>query len=80
MVYTVAFLKDGGVIDRVVFTAAGYPEFHRELARVRSDFRSRRPGFKEIMSVTSGPDEDRPTSRVKPRSKPLGRPRRALLR
>jgi len=58
MVYTVAFLKDGGVIDKFVFTATGHPEFHRELARVRSDFRVRRPGLKEIMSVTSVYDED----------------------
>ena len=67
MVYTVAFLKDGGVIDKFVFTATGYPEFHKKLARVRFDFRLRRPGLKEIMSVTSEPREDLREGRAKPR-------------
>ena len=58
MVYTVAFLKDGAVIDRFVFTATGYPEFKKELTRVRSEFRARRPGSKEIMSVTTIHEED----------------------
>jgi len=53
MVYSVAFLKDGVAIDKFVFLADGYPEFMKELARVRAEFRTRRAGLKEVMSVAS---------------------------
>lgn len=41
------------MVDRFVFTAGNLVEFKKELARIRSEFRQRRPGLKEVMSVTS---------------------------
>jgi len=53
VIYTVAFIRDGAVVDRFVFRAADLSVFKRELARIRAEFRQRRPGLKEVMSVTS---------------------------
>jgi hypothetical protein len=55
--YTVAFLKEGKVVDRFLFTADSLDAFKKELVRIRSEFRRRRPGLKEVMSVTSIPSK-----------------------
>ena len=51
MLYTVEFLQDGTVLDRFTFRASSPVAIKQELARIRSEFRARRPGAKEIMSV-----------------------------
>jgi len=55
VLYSVTFLKNGEAVDRFVFTATNLDTFKKELARIRSEFRQRRPGLKEVMSVTSTP-------------------------
>jgi hypothetical protein len=56
MLYEVKFLKDGQVLDRFTFEAATPRSLKRELTRIRSEFRARRPGAKEIMSVQASWD------------------------
>ena len=53
MTYEVEFLQDGKVLDRFSFEASTPHAFKQELARIRSAFQQRRPGAKQIMSVTA---------------------------
>jgi len=62
--YTVAFLKEGKVVDRFLFTADSLDAFKKELVHIRSEFRRRRPGLKEVMSVTSISSEGYEATRV----------------